>query len=252
MQTALADFETATGVRSSGASLVIQPTVDVHGSVGGQPVSGQFTGNIAFAINADDLTLVTSGGSAADPLKASSALTATVTALGPRALSGLGRHIGVRPARIVVGAAGGIAIAMLIAALVGWRREGRAEDDVETALRRYGERIVDADPIPLEGPVVDLTSLAALHSVAERYDRVILHSARGDRHSYVVRDELSWYRYEIRPDRGQHATKRGVREHQAVAVEGSVIPLQPRMRPVDVLPGPAGGWAPGDRLAPTA
>jgi hypothetical protein len=47
--------------------------------------------------------------------------------------------------------------------------------------------------------------MAALSSIAERYDRVILHNVRGARHSYVVRDEVSWYRYQIRPDGGLHA-----------------------------------------------
>jgi len=257
VQSALDQFSAATGVRSTAASVVIVPRVRVTGRIDGQPVKGGFDGLLTLAAGADQLTVAsppapTTSVLAAqpevtDPLTTSSSLTVKVPAVGPHLLSVLGKHLAVRTARIATGVAGAVGIGLLIAALIGSRREGRAEDDVVTALRQYGDRIVDAEPVPLEGPIVELTSLAALHSIAERYDRVILHTARGERHSYLVRDELSWYRYEIRPERGQHAARRGSPQPDVVLPEASVISLEPRLRPVDILPGSVGAsaWAEG-------
>jgi hypothetical protein len=59
--------------------------------------------------------------------------------------------------------------------------------------------------LDFDGPIVEVTSMAALSSIAERYDRVIRHTTDGNRNSSVVRDEVSWYRYQIRPERGRHA-----------------------------------------------
>lgn len=254
-QAALDQFTKATGVKATSTSLVITPAVAVKGTIDGQPVSGSYTGNLTLATGASQLVVVSTSANArstgstdqpANPLVVASPINAKVPSTGPRVLSALGHHISVPAARIVAGIAAVAALGWLIAVLIGSRRTGRAEDDVTSALRQYGDRIVDAESIPLDGPVVDLTSLAALHSVAERYDRVILHTVRGERHSYVVRDELSWYRYDVRPERGAHAAPR--RTERAVGVEGSVISLEPRrqlIRPPDILPGGVGAaaWA---------
>ena len=254
-QAALDQFTKATGVKATSTSLVITPAVAVKGTIDGQPVSGSYTGNLTLANGASQLVVVSTSANApsngstdqpGNPLVVASPINAKVPSTGPRVLSALGHHIGVPAARIVAGIAAVAALGWLIAVLIGSRRTGRAEDDVISALRQYGDRIVDAEAIPLDGPVVDLTSLAALHSVAERYDRVILHTVRGERHSYVVRDELSWYRYDVRPERGAHAGPR--RAERAVGVEGSVISLEPRRQLIsapDILPGGVGAaaWA---------
>ena len=256
-QAALDQFTKATGVQATSTSLVITPTVEAKGSVAGQRVDASYTGDLAMAASAKQLTVMStsdpssSTGDTRDktnPLVVTSPISAKVATSGPRLLSALGHHVGLRTARIAVGAGAVAALGWLIALLVGSRRTGRAEDDVVSALRQYGDRIVDAESIPLDGPVVDLTSLAALHSVAERYDRVILHTVRGERHSYVVRDELSWYRYDVRPDRGAHAAPR--RAERGAALTDSVISLQPRLRTAtstDILPGGVGAaaWADG-------
>jgi signal peptidase I len=255
VQTALDQFTAVTGVKVTSASLVITPAVSVKGAVAGQPVSGPFTGNLNLATGASQLRVVSTStnaptdgttGAPVNPLVISSPITTKVPSTGPRVFSALGHHIGVDTARIAVGTGAMVALGWLIAVLIGTRRTGRAEDDVISALRQYGDRIVDAESIPLDGPIVDLTSLAALHSIAERYDRVILHTVRGERHSYVVRDELSWYRYDVRPDRGAHAAPRHT--ERAVGVEGSVISLEPRRQLAgmpDILPGGMGAaaWA---------
>jgi hypothetical protein len=169
-----------------------------------------------------------------------------------RTLHLLGWHVTVLDARVAAGVGAIAALGWLVALLVGSRRTGltgRAEDDVDAALRRYGDRIVDAEPMPLDGPVVDLTTLAALHSIDERNDRVILHTTRGARHSYLVRDELSWYRYDVRPDRPQHAARRdGAKADTAredvVVLDAPVITLEPRRHAVDILPGMSAGVGP--------
>ncbi|MGH3637103.1 MAG: DUF5305 family protein [Mycobacterium sp.] len=258
-QSALGQFTKATGITAGSTSVVITPIVNVTSLIAGQPVAGAYTGKLTLASGINELVVAstsTSGASSdpaaapANPLVISSPINAKVPSTGPRVFSALGHHIGVGTARIAVGAGAIVALGWLIAVLIGSRRTGRAEDDVISALRQYGDRIVDAESIPLDGPVVDLTSLAALHSVAERYDRVILHTVRGDRHSYVVRDELSWYRYDVRPDRGAHAAPRRTERGSGVGVEGSVISLEPRRQLAgvpDILPGGVGAaaWADG-------
>jgi hypothetical protein len=260
-QAALSRFTEATGIKSTSTSIVITPLVNVQGSVAGRPVTSGFTGQLTLALGTSQLTVVPpagnqsptgAAGAPANPLVVSSPIDTKVPATAPRVLTAAGHHIGVAAARIVVGVGAAIALGWLIAVLIGSRRTGRAEDDVISALRQYGDRIVDAESIPLDGPVVDLTSLAALHSVAERYDRVILHVVRGERHSYVVRDELSWYRYDLRPERGAHAAPRRAERTGTVGVEGTVISLEPRRQLVgvgvsDILPGGVGpaAWADG-------
>jgi signal peptidase I len=257
-QAALDQFTTATGVKAASTALVITPAVKVVGATAGHPISGTFTGNLTMSDTADQLVVASSepasssSGSASDgakapnPLVTSSPLDVKVASNRPRTVPVLGHHISVTVARIALGVLVLATICWVLAMLIGSRDAGRAEDDVISALRQYGDRIVDAESIPLEGPIVELTSLAALHSVAERYDRVILHTVRGERHSYVVRDELSWYRYDVRPARGAHAAARRPAREGTVAVEGSVISLDsrlPSLSAADILPGGVGAAA---------
>jgi hypothetical protein len=70
-----------------------------------------------------------------------------------------------------------------------------------------------------------------------------------------VRDELSWYRYDVRPDRPQHAARRdGVKPGagaDVVVLDAPVITLEPRSHAFDILPGISAGavgpsaWAEG-------
>ncbi|HET9188127.1 MAG TPA: hypothetical protein VFN80_09245, partial [Acidothermaceae bacterium] len=238
-------FTAATGVKATSASVVLTPTLSATGVVGGQPATAVFDGKLTLAAGANQLIVVstpTAGGTsttASDPLTVSAPLNVKTPTTAAHRLRLLSWHISVAAARITAGAGALAALGWLAAVVLLSRRTGRAEDDVESALRRYGDRIVDAEPLALDGPVVDLTSLAALHSIAERYDRVILHTTRGARHSYLVRDELSWYRYDIRPDRPQHAARRDqLRDNPDVVVlDAPVIRLEPRPHAMDVWPG---------------
>jgi hypothetical protein len=242
-------------VKATSTSVVLTPKLDATGAVGGQPLTVAFGGKLTLAAGANQLIVVKAPGtdgaatSSDDPMVLSAPVDVKVPATAARTLRALNWHVGVPQARIAAGAGAIAALGWLVALLVGSRRAGQAEDDVEAALRRYGERIVDAEPMALDGPVVDLTSLAALHSIAERYDRVILHTTRGARHSYLVRDELSWYRYDVRPDRPQHAARRdGAKADTAredvVVLDAPVITLEPRRHAVDILPGMSAGVGP--------
>lgn len=253
-QSTLNAFTAATGVKAASAALVLTPKLDAAGTVGGQPTTATYDGKLTLSAGANQLTVVSTpdaGGATAaptDPLTTSAPLDVKTLASAARTIHLLKWKISVAAARIVGGVGVAAAIGWLVVVLLGSRRADLAEDDVEAALRRYGERIVDAEPMALDGPVVDLTSLAALHSIAERYDRVILHTARGTRHSYLVRDELSWYRYDIRPDRPQHATRRDQPRDSSdvVVLDAPVIRLEPRVHAVDILPGGgvgAAAWA---------
>lgn len=258
-QSALDAFTAATGVKATSASLVLTPKLDATGAVGGQPTTATFDGKLTLAAGANQLTVVSTpnagGASTAptDPLVTSAPLDVKTPTTAPRTLHLLRWQISVAGARIAAGVGVLVALGWLVVVLLGSRRSVLAEDDVEAALRRYGDRIVDAEPMALDGPVVDLTSLAALHSIAERYDRVILHTTRGARHSYLVRDELSWYRYDVRPDRPQHAARRDSAHDRfdVVVLDAPVIRLEPRVHALDILPGvPAAGvgaaaWADG-------
>jgi hypothetical protein len=256
-QAALDAFTASTGVNATSASVVLTPKLDAAGTVAGQPLTAVFGGTLTLAAGANQLTVVKTpstddAATTSDNLLVSNApLDVKEPATAGRTLHLLEWRVGVSQARIATGVAAAVALGWLVALLLGSRRAGRAEDDVEAALRRYGDRIVDAEPMPLDGPVVDLTSLAALHSVAERYDRVILHTTRGARHSYLVRDELSWYRYDVRPDRPQHAARRDTGRADVVVLDAPVISLEPRLHGGDILPGMSAGsvgpsaWAEG-------
>jgi signal peptidase I len=263
-QAALDAFTATTGVMATSMSVVLTPKLDATGAVGGQPLAATVDGKLTLAAGANQLIVVKApapdGAATAsdDPLVLSAPVDVKAPATAARTLHLLGWHVTVLDARVAAGVGAIAALGWLVALLVGSRRTGltgRAEDDVDAALRRYGDRIVDAEPMPLDGPVVDLTSLAALHSIAERYDRVILHTTRGARHSYLVRDELSWYRYDVRPDRPQHAARRdGVKPGagaDVVVLDAPVITLEPRSHAFDILPGISAGavgpsaWAEG-------
>ncbi len=257
-QSALDAFTAATGVKATSASLVVTPKLNATGAVGGQSTTAIFDGKLTLAAGANQLIVVTapnSGGASTassapgNPLVIGAPLDVKTPVTATRTFHLLSWHVSVAAARIAAGAGVLVALGWLLVLLLGSRRSVMAEDDVEAALRRYGDRIVDAEPMSLDGPVVDLTSLAALHSIAERYDRVILHTTRGARHSYLVRDELSWYRYDVRPDRPQHAARRD--NSDVVVLDAPVIRLEPRAYAVDILPGLAASgvgpaaWADG-------
>ncbi len=268
-QAALDAFTAATGVKATSASVVLTPRLDATGAVDGQPVTAAFGGKLTLAAGANQLIVVSTpnpdgaSATAADPLVVSAPVDVKAPATAARTLHVLSWRVSVANARVAAGVGALGALGWLIVVLLASRRTGVTDDDVEAALRRYGDRIVDAEPMSLDGPVVDLTSLAALHSIAERYDRVILHTTRGARHSYLVRDELSWYRYDVRPDRPQHAARRdnGRPDFRDASWDGrdvvvlddpAVIQLEPRLEPrlepqlrsVDILPGmPDAGFA---------
>jgi glucose-6-phosphate 1-dehydrogenase len=57
--------------------------------------------------------------------------------------------------------------------------------------------------------VTDLADMEALVRLAKRYERLILHSEKGDEHTFVVDDAGSIYRYRARETIRQSWRQRG-------------------------------------------
>ena len=129
------------------------------------------------------------------------ALTATSTSAGPSVatparLSVLGRRVDVHAARTASAAM--LLLALLLgAALAAASRRRGPVSEAESVRRRHKDLLLPVLPIALAPgrPVVDVPTVGALMTLAQRYGLLVLHWERGGVTTYVVQDEGTTYRY---------------------------------------------------------
>lgn len=124
------------------------------------------------------------------------AVTATSTGRAPRTLTSFGRQLPVTTGRTA-------AAALLLVALVGGAGVGlvarltKPVGEGAAIRRRYGALLLPVHPMaaPPGHRVVDVTTFAALATLAGRYGLAVLHWSRAGVETFVVQDADTTYRY---------------------------------------------------------
>ncbi len=189
-------------------ALTVQPVVHITGIVAERPISASYGPTLGFQLQSDQLQPI--GGSASTATTSSTAAAsgqanytpsqsgsvsspgataATITVLGASARIGILRWI----ALIALLLSGGIALYAFL------RKRGEPFEESVRIQRQHGHLIV---PIvageDLGWPPVDVPNIKALVRLAESGQRLILHNRSGDIDTYMVNDEGTVYRYQVR------------------------------------------------------
>jgi signal peptidase I len=189
-----------------GATIAVEPRVHINGTVADQPIKTTYDPGLGFQLNPYQLELggapsapgsQPSGGASGglDPTRESKV---QITGSAPDRLGVAGISLGVTALRWI--ALLGLLLSSLtaLAAYLLKRREP-FEESVQIQAQ-YGHLIV---PIvggeDLGWPPVDVRSIKALVRLAESGQRLILHSRATDVDTYMVNDEGTVYRYQVRP-----------------------------------------------------
>lgn len=187
-----ARLRSLTGSSTSTFTVALRPRVEVAGYAGDAVIDETFAPELKLVFDPVSLRLDT----AADPQ----------TALTPReqgsaveqreARVGLGPlSLPVTDARVFSALGVGIAFLALLGAFVLLSRR-LAGTEAERIEARHGSRIVPAATVIPEGRwVTDVPDIDSLVRLADHYDRVVLRTADGVRHTYLVDDGVAVYRY---------------------------------------------------------
>ena len=175
-----------TGLPAEQLTVAVVPTVT---SSGGETFSPE------LPLNLTPLTLAPAG----DPASLTAGTSdgsATEQAVGPRAVDVLGLTLTAQVARALAAALAALVVLAAAVLLVLAHRCGPASE-TESIRRRYAALLVPVQPIPTPPgrPVVDVTDIAILAKLAERYGLLVLHWTRSGVETFVVQDEGTTYRY---------------------------------------------------------
>lgn len=113
-----------------------------------------------------------------------------------RTLSLLGRNLAVDTARVLsVALLAGALLAAVLLLFLG--RSRRPATEGEAIRRRYASMLVRVEPTPVPAgrSIVDVTDMATLVKLAERYGLLVLHWSRANVDTFLVQDEGTTYRY---------------------------------------------------------
>jgi signal peptidase I len=188
--------EKATEIPRPTYFLTLRPTVEIEGTVAGRPVRDGFAGALVFDADPLLLRLAPVDDPEAEPLdalEASERGTVVVRDVLPNPLVVGPLTLEAAQARRIALVGLGVAILLLLA--VGTLAVRGQHTEAAKIQTRYGHRIVPvaAGGSGLEGPVVDVATMAALARVADSYERMILH----DGESFLVEGDVALYRYRI-------------------------------------------------------
>lgn len=171
-----------TGIPAGSLTVTLAPTITLDDG-------GEFAPTMAMSL--DERALRPSG-----ELTAESAGTVTGTREVPATLSALGRQLDVTTAR-KASLVALLAAALGAAALAAVARLAGPVAEAERIRARHKALLLPVLPIALAPgrPVVDVPTMDALATLAERYGLLVLHWSRSGVDTYVVQDEGTTYRY---------------------------------------------------------
>ncbi|MGH2686253.1 MAG: hypothetical protein ACRDJP_12375, partial [Actinomycetota bacterium] len=191
--------EKATAIPRPTYTLVLRPSVHVQGTLAGRPVDAEHRPELVF--DADPLLLRLTDPEdptedPLDPLSPTGRGSVVVRDELPNPVSLGPIRLESKAARSISLIGLGVAAAALLVVGVLFLRRNRSEP--ARIQSRYGQRIVPVTEggATLDGPVVDVATMAALARIADSYERVILHEDRGGTHSYLVEGDVALYRYQ--------------------------------------------------------
>jgi signal peptidase I len=192
----------------SSFSLTIQPVVHISGAVAGHRINTRYEPALGFEIQSGQLqpasgtapagstpgAAPTSGPANYTPSQAGGVATratapATITVLGVSPMASLLRWISVV----------GLLLSLVATVFFYLRKRGEPFEETVHIQSQYGHLIV---PIvggeDLGWPPVDVPNIKALVRLADSGQRLILHNRSGDVDTYMVNDEGTVYRYQVK------------------------------------------------------
>jgi signal peptidase I len=198
-------FSDETGMSLGTTDIVITPTVDVHGTVGGATVVDSFALPLAFQMSGAEINLVSAdpGGRTATFPQLTPDRSGSVTrpALVTATVSILGRSMAVDGVRRV-GLAG---VVLSLAGACGawlWVRRRRRMDETQRIHAAHGHELVAVTSSPAEHArlMVEVETFPALARLARRYDCVILELGHPAGSAYYVECGATIYRCGPEPE----------------------------------------------------
>lgn len=212
LQSLLGRVSSLTGMLGSSFTIRIVPEVHVTGNVAGHPLNTSFSPAMSFGFGGVQLipqgvSSATSSAAAAGP-EPTGATAATLTAdrtgafgtpgTAPTTITLLGVSPDVSFLRWI--SILGLLASAVAAALLYLRKRSEPFEESAHIQSQYGYMIV---PIvggeDLGWPPVDVSNIKALVKLAESGQRLILHSRSDGVDTYMVNDEGTVYRYQVRP-----------------------------------------------------
>jgi signal peptidase I len=187
----IARHESEVGSESGSASLTVTPAVDLSGAAEGRAFTAPFEAGLTFVLDSVSVRADDAPGSLAPTAETA----VPVRSLVPTSFTAFGQTLPIVTARRIAGA---VLLLALAGSLVAWslgRR--RPSDDVERFLARHGARVVPVSGFTLGALVVDVEDGATLARVAERNEQFLLHHTAADRHTFLVQDDATTYRFVI-------------------------------------------------------
>ena len=189
----VSEMKSLTGSLTTTFAVRVEPSVEVSGRVGLDPVSETFAPQIPFLL--DDVSLrvdVPVDGSPA--LSARRAEPGTIEVPARLAVGELGLAVDQAQRLAVVGLVISLFLLAFAAVVFGSRRTDGEHGRIAS---RFGDRMISiAKPPGIDSSrVTDVSDFDSLARVAELHDRIVLHWRRGDGHVYLVDDGPSVYRY---------------------------------------------------------
>ncbi|MHB1583068.1 MAG: hypothetical protein ACYC0E_04875, partial [Acidimicrobiales bacterium] len=195
-------FTQETGVALGATSVVVTPTVRLHGTVDGVPLQSAFSPSLPLQAGPQQLNLVattsSSGRESFPQLSQAAPGSVTRRVAAPADLTVLGRTLSVDRARsisaVLTGLSGLVLLGFVVRAL---RRRRMVETDRIRA--QYGADLVRvvSSPDPDGDLAVEVASIGALGRLAARYDAVLMEYEHGAGCAYYVEAGGAVYRYSV-------------------------------------------------------
>jgi hypothetical protein len=212
LQSLLGKVAELTGLPDATYAVAVEPLVHIKGTVAGEPLDLNFSPTMNFQLGSQQLvsqgaqstsSATTAGGSStaagasSASLKASHSGAVGIPANAPATITVLGVSANVSLLRWIAV----IGLLLSIAASVYFYLRKRSEPFVESVRiqSQYGHMII---PImsgeDLGWPPVDVPNIKALVKLAEAGQRLILHNRSNDVDTYMVNEEGTVYRYQVK------------------------------------------------------
>ena len=211
LQSLLTKIQSLTGAGAGGFMLAVGPQVRVSGNVAGHPIKTSFAPVLTFEPEGGQL--VVTGGSGSSGAASGSATTSSASSQvdytpsqtgsvsSPATASATVTVLGVSPTVSLLRwlALLGLLVSVPLALYSFLRKRGEPFEESVRIQAQYGHLIV---PIvageDLGWPPVDVPNIKALARLAESGQRLILHNRSGDVDTYMVNDEGTVYRYQVK------------------------------------------------------
>jgi signal peptidase I len=212
LQRQLAQVERLVGVSPFGTfSVAVVPQIQIAGTIAGHPVNSSFQPALNLQFNSGQLVVSASTSSASGGAAPSAGSSQTnyvpsqsASVSTPSTASATLTVFGVSPQVLLLRWIAVIGLLLALPATAFFYLRKRSEPFSETIhiQSQYGHMIV---PVvageDLGWPAVDVSTIKALAKLAESGQRLILHSRSNDVDTYMLNEEGTVYRYQVKPSK---------------------------------------------------